>query len=229
MKKIGLMTILIFFFVSNGCKKKTDNTIEILATIKNHLHFSGTNGLANIRFDIIKRNKKNGVEELLWTGVTDNQGKLSCKLTDFSNENIEYYYNYDRSEIEEYLNGSSNPCSCPLRKFISQPSDKTLKKNEMNEIVITYADFIPHKLIFVNTSCFDSNDRFRFRKRYMNIEEGWSEWSSNHYGCNVSNDFELTYNDSIIYEYEVERNGNMNVYQKTVYTSFYGSPDSLYY
>lgn len=217
------------FIILFGCKKKTDNIVEINVHVRNHMHLSQFSGLPNIRFEIIKRNKKNGLQELLWTGVTNSEGKLHHQLIDYSNENIEYFFNYERSKVAYVASGSSNPCSCAARIIVSEPSEKTLKKNEPNDLIITYAHLNPHKIMFVNDSCSGENDRFRFRRKYVNIKGDWTEWSSNHYGCTMSFDGGIVfYNDYMIYEYEVERNGIVNTYQSIKITNA-SVPDTIFY
>ena len=231
MKRVKtIIYLLLPIFLTMGCKKKTLEVTTMNLRIKNHVVTSETSGLSGIQINLWKRNKKNGLKEHLWRGITDENGKVSYKHTEYSNDKVEYYYEYSRSQIEAYVNGSGNPCSCPQRKILpaNQNNNRVLVKNQVNDIEVNYASFTIHSIKFVNAGCTDANDRFRFRKKYMNIKEGWSEWSSDRYGCNMSGDSEMTYNDSVIYQYEIERNGLLNVYQDTFYTIF-NHTDTLYY
>ena len=110
--------------------------------------------------------------------------------------------------------------------MLTQAEFQEEKKNAVNENEYTFtvpASFVGH---YKNVNCFDASDRFRFRfkRLYATTSVGWSSWTIDQFGC-----YELVYNydgayeDLLIYEYEVERNGITNTYLDT----FYINPNSI--
>lgn len=198
-----------------GCKK--EHSVEMNFRIYNHMA-SPNIGRGGINVEVFRK-RTNGGTEFIWNGKTDDAGRVSFITSGESTKKDKYLYKYD---METYTNGSGNPCNCPHTVYISTPSTNELEKDKPNNINITYASLTFHKATFINDSCTGPTDSFRFRKKYMNVKEGWSQWSTAKYGCDNIIDTEQTYNDSMIYEFEVQRNGVTNIYQKRTVTTSNG-------
>jgi hypothetical protein len=227
MKKIAVLfyTIPIIIFLFFGCKKKTTSSIILDLHIKHHMGF--VQSLPSNVYVEIWKNYKNGKHELLWTGSIDENGKLYTEVTDHDYDKVEYYYRYSSISGES----GGGPLHMQPRKVVSEPQNSILEKNTVNTVEITYANFTVHNMAFVNSNCSGPNDRFRYRRRYKNIEpKNWSNWSENNYGCGLKKDVDFTYDDYVIYQYEVERNGILNTYTDTLTTSWTSAiPDTIYY
>lgn len=193
---IGLF-ILTFFVI--GCKKATTTVVNI------HMYKQiNQSALKDKTIEIWKRNK-NGSTELIYSGKTNEEGRFSYRFTDKSNVATEYYFQFPGMVQQEPS----------FEKFFNVPN-RVLKKNETNNFEIAYGNYVYSAVYVSNVNCFSSTDRFRFRMKFMNHKQEWSEWSSFYSGCNTIKEFYFAYEDFVIYEYEVERNGVMSVKQDTL-------------
>ncbi|MCO5259269.1 MAG: hypothetical protein M9916_03915 [Crocinitomicaceae bacterium] len=230
--KNSLIIIILGVYSLLGCKKKTEHVIELNLKIKNHMNLTGNYGMYGKKVIVYEYNKKKQWEREITSGLTDNKGEFSYRipapaLSNSNNKNIIYKFSCERAQIS-LGNGSSNPLGMWGAIELNRPASDELKKDEVTNVLITYADLIRMGVVFVNSNCFDQNDRIRYRFKYMHVKEGWSNWQT-HYGCAPFSFAEFTYNDSILYEYEVERNGVINTFQMKRYTYDYIMPDTLYY
>lgn len=90
MKRVKtIIYLLLPIFLTMGCKKKTLEVTTMNVRIKNHVVTSETSGLSGIQINLWKRNKKNGLKEHLWRGITDENGKVSYQHTEYSNDKVE--------------------------------------------------------------------------------------------------------------------------------------------
>lgn len=199
---------------SLGCKKKSKE----LTTVNFHVYnpVSG-GGLSGVHVSIVEQEdvtKAFQVEskyetKVIWEGVTDADGKASYSFNAMKKDKFTYWQSADVN----YIQGNN-------RKLLKQPDFQEESKNVVNNNEYTFtvpASFVGH---YKNVNCLNNNDRFRFRfsKKYNSTSFGWSNWSQDQFGC-----YELTYNysgayeDYLIYEYEVERNGILNTYLDTFY------------
>lgn len=222
-----LLSISLFF---SSCKKKSEGITVFNLRIKNYIYHEETGGLSGVRVNIWKQKPNGSYKEYVWLGKTGADGKLSYSITDDDGK-YEYYYSIDRSEIEISMVKSGIPY--PWRTIVSGNITGFLKKNQENNFEITYADLhIPlYGMRLINGNCTDSTDRFRYRKRFMNFDPEWTEWSGDFFGCQEISDKKPApvYNDYVIYEYEIERNGVVNKILDTLKTTDSQMPGKLYY
>lgn len=163
----------------------------------------------------------NGIEyKLIYEGETDSQGRAKYIFkAALSNK---YWYKPEINEGSLGINGIDY-------SVIKQPSpsDENVKKDEENEVryeIVPYAEFVYH---IKNVDYQNSNDKMRYRSNrlYTRPNDGFSNWSpsptltSGYYeGCyeNTSNAV-TNQSDSILYEIEVTRNGNIETLYKTFF------------
>lgn len=201
---IKLLFISFLFLVISSCKKYSKE----LTTINFHVYnpVSG-GGLSGVHVSIVEQEdvtKAFQVEskyetKVIWEGVTDSDGKASYSFNAMKKDKFTYWQNADVNYIQ-----ANN------RKLLKQPDFQEKSKNVVNNNEYTFtvpASFVGH---YKNVNCLNSNDRFRFRfsKKYNSTSFGCYELTYNYNGA---------YEDYLIYEYEVERNGILNTYLDTFY------------
>ncbi|WP_107038339.1 transthyretin-like family protein [Brumimicrobium mesophilum] len=221
-KKINYVLILFLaFLLFTGCKKKSKEYTTVIWEVINPVtNEPYTNMLVRL-YEAKKKN--NGIEyNLLFEGKTNQVG-----IAEFSfKANLTSGYWYE-PEINEGSLGHNGFDYSVLKQ--PSPSDESVKKDEENIIryeIVHIVEYVQHTK---NINCQGSNDRMRFRRKFVFTGNGVNNYSAwipniNHNGfkylegCydNTSSKIIIP-SDSILYELEVVRNGNNEVIHKTFY------------
>ena len=154
---------------------------------------------------------------VIWEGMTDINGTATCSFKTFKNDKYTYWHSVDENAVK----GGN-------RKLLSQPEYAPLQKEKVNKVEYTYtvpASFVLH---IKNMNCYDGNDRFMYRRKWVynsqyTNQSGWTNWSQNQFGCydsGIGSNWDV-YNDILITQYEVERNNITNTYLDTFYINPY--------
>jgi len=220
---IYILTIALLLISCKKLRSKAPLTVDI--TCQNPVDGSAFPGVifkiyeVKDKFSIgLSTNQK---KELIYTGTTDVNGKAYYEFDAIKNSKFSYeiffdYSNMDVPEGEYYLNKT--------RDF------DYLKKNEDNVFdfdILPYGESYTH---IKNVSCFDSNDKMRYRLKYLYTGSGnWTGWQSPYaedyfYDC-YDNQFSVNKNptDKIIYEMQITKN-NITT---TILDTFYRAPNTL--
>jgi len=201
--------------VGVGCKKKSKE----LTTVNFHLYNPASGqGYSGVKVSILQeKNTSEGFNsssetEVVWEGVTDADGKASYSFKAYNSTKYSYWETVDKSFLQN-----------PSIKILQKAEFVPLDKNEVNDIEYLYT--IPASFVFdvKNVNCFDENDRFRYRRNWVYGSQytdqfGWTNWSQDQFGCyELISNYSNYYNDILITQYEVERNGVLNTYMDTFY------------
>ncbi|MCO5258628.1 MAG: hypothetical protein M9916_00595 [Crocinitomicaceae bacterium] len=219
-KYIKLLFVSLFMTsVLFSCKKQNKEE----TTVYFHLYNPVTNeGYSNVTVRIIEQKdvtpplklQSKYESKIIWEGKTDANGKASCSFKTFKSDKYTYWHSVDEDAIQ--VGGN---------KILTRAEYGPLQNEKINKIEYTYTVPALFMLQFKNVNCWDTNDRFKIRYRWMynSNQFGWSNWSQDQFGCydsGVSGKWN-SYNDFFICQYEVERNGVLNTYIDT----FYINPD----
>ena len=215
--KLVFISISIIGFLFS-CKKENKE----LTTVDFHIYnpVSGE-AMANVKVAVYEQKDVTSALKLqneyesnkIWEGVTDAYGKASHSFKTYKKDKYTYWHSVDENAVKE---GN--------RKLLSQPEYAPLQKEKVNKVEYTYT--IPASFVgsFKNVNCVDENDRFKFRfqKLYNTTSFGWSNWSLDQFGCyELIHHYNNAYEDYLICQYEVERNGITNTYLDTFYINPY--------
>lgn len=226
--KLLFVSLLVTGFLFS-CKKENKE----LTTVNFHIHnpVSGE-GMAGVKVAVYELKDVTPSLAILptseyennkiWEGVTDSDGKASHSFKAYKKDKYTYWHYVDESVVK-----TGN------RKLLSQPEYGPLQKEKTNKVEYTYtvpASFVLH---IKNIHCYDGNDRFRYRRKWVYNSQyinqfGWTNWSLDQLGCydsDIGSNWDV-YNDILVTQYEVERNGITNIYEDTFYISPY-SVDTL--
>ena len=167
--------ILAIIVLLSSCKKmRSKDTLTVDVTCVNPVDGTAFPGVIYTIYEVkdkfsvgLNTNQK---KELIYTGETDINGKAYYEFDAIKNSKFSYEIYFDYSEMdvpdgEYYLNKT--------RDF------DYLKKNEAN---VYHFDIMPY-FSFVqsvkNVNCFDSNDKMRFRMKFLHTGSGnWSSWDT---------------------------------------------------
>ena len=203
------MTSMLF-----SCKKL--NKEETIVNF--HLYNPVTNeGYSNITVRIIEQKdvtpplklQSKYESKVIWEGKTDANGKASHTFKGYKSDKYTYWQSVDEDAIQ--VGGN---------KILTRAEYGPLQNEKINTIEYTYTVPALFMLQFKNVNCWDTNDRFKIRYRWMynSNQFGWSNWTQNHFGCyELTYKYNGSYEDYLIYQYEVERNGVLNTYIDTFY------------
>ncbi len=229
MKVFIQLFFISLLLISTGCKKKSKE----LTTVNFHLY----NPVANEAFSGVKvsvlqeKNTSSGCNssndtEVIWEAVTDANGKATCTFKAYNSTKYSYWQTVEKSF---YFNDSYHK--------LEQPEFLPLNKKELNEIVYTVVINANYISWFKNLSCYDNNDRCRFRRKSIIKKlDTWGEWfpttqssfPTGFEGCyeNISSTYTHT-QDIWDVELEVTKNGVTTIVRDTFYITGQNGTDTL--
>ena len=218
------VNLLLVSFLSS-CKKENKE----LTTVNFHIHnpISGE-GIEGVKVAVYELKDVTPTLAILptseyesnkiWEGVTDADGKASHNFSTLRKDKYSYWHYVDESVLK-----SGN------RKILSQSDYGPLQKERKSKVEYTYtipASYISH---YMNINCLNESDSFRFRWKWLygSSQFGWTNWTNVQLGCyDYLGSTIISYNDYLITQYEVGRNGTINTYLDTFYINPY-SVDTL--
>ena len=213
------MFVSVLLVVVSACKKEFKTNTIVNFHVYNPI--SGE-GLAGVPVRVIEQEDVSGAFQVsseykstvIWEGITDQNGRASYTFNAKKKDKFTYWQSADIG----YITANN-------RKLLKQAEFQEEKKNAVNENEYTYTVPATYVLLIKNVNCLSQNDRFRYRVDWLYNTGlvGWSNWSLDQFGCYESLNVTTGFNDYLIYEYEVERNGITNTYLDT----FYINPNSV--
>ncbi len=162
-----------------ACKKKSNEETTVHWDFKNPVTGQGYAGVkVSIHrvkdlknFNIFSLDSKTK-SEIIWEGVTDSNGEVTCSFKAYNNKKYNYFDYTSASFLDLNL------------YHYQRPSYDELNKNQVNNLVWRSVGKGKYVSIAKNISCFDSNDQMKLRQRNLcEMYNSWSPWGPTRMGC----------------------------------------------
>ena len=228
-----ILTLIVLIFL--GCRRTSKEYTVARWEIINPVTNAPYVGIP-VRL-ILRHYKSNGPEsEVIWEGETNSEGIAEYKFRAYKNNSFGYV---------EVANLSLLGTHGLDYAIIKRPamSRYTVDKDEINDLryeIVPYGEYVQHTK---NIDCQGSEDKMRLRRKFLYSGKGENDFSnwfpniglngfSHIEGCyeNLSNNPIKIPSDSILFEIEVTRNGNVERFYKTFFVgSGYVDTVKIYY
>lgn len=218
--------ILCLAIFSFGCNKHKDWT-----TVNFHLYNPVTNEpYSDIEFQIVLNEKVNkfGFKhdqqvEVVWTGKTDAQGKVSHSFRAKKNDKYFYIVSFPKFKENPYPHDKYVAVNDNYLDYsLDYGGQLAVLKNEVNNKIFRYVEKVSLVYHVKNINCLNANDHIRFRYKSI-YKTYWSSWNPiydfpNSYGCiDYASLKRPSTQDIYEIEMEVTRNNSMTIIRDTAY------------
>ncbi|MCC6700236.1 MAG: hypothetical protein IT221_01860 [Fluviicola sp.] len=217
--KLGAFCIALSLFFFLGCKK--NDVLLFKVAVQCEIPYDHT-PIPGVKFKVVEYSS--GGDQLFgpseptgfeMQGITGTNGRAVVAFTKRRKDTKNRYYQcfFDYSSVESPY---------PDYTLINTPQFIDVFANDPKEIYLKLLPKTSYHFKVENQTCFDENDRIRWRVYNYDSNpnssfDDTSPWGSYHLGCGVIIDYT---NSSItsgheVYQYEVTRNGQVNTFIDT--------------